>query len=720
MTISNEFDPDFAAAVDYARYYRSIGLQVVPAMEPSAGGQWKRPIVAWREHENALVSDEVFDGWYGPKGAHLRRTNLGIITGAASGGVWILDLDTHKHPEAAQWWEGLLALHNNGMQIETATQRTGGGGLQLLFRAPAHWVPPTCKSPIGIDIRGYGGFAVLAPSMHISGQSYHWLLSKEPWEVGIANAPQWLIDAIEALVAKYGGRSSVAPSSTPGAALVTATPEYATTAFGLLRDGREDLMTRMVWARVVDMRRDAPMRPVDSDDEMMDVFGAYLRKVVSRIEGSNRPNGELLEVEGRGLTMMREKWRIALAMWDGKVSEHASMIIPARVEAAAPVTYEYVTEDGEVLERVAPPKTADDTFEFLDVRQIKSLPDPEWLVEEMLIDKSLSFVVGPPGSGKSFVVLNMALCIASKQDTFWDKPIVKTGAVIYISSEGVSDIKFRIMAWEAATGVKVSDAPFYLIHQSINFMDQTDVGRLLKTVMAVSKASNQPVAMVVVDTVSRVLPGADENLQKDMTLFVKACDAVRESFSATVVGVHHTSRAGTLRGSSVFDGAADSIFMIERESGEEIGLLKATKIKAAPDGWVQSFRMVLTPIGDIKGTESLYAKHTSEKPQEQESSWPPKDVCIEIIKAMGEAWDAGRPWSPFPNTKREGRYAATNINSGWPEISKDFAEHMIEKWQQNDVIGLSTIAGKDRIKGLAIKTGIMGGGYNSAASAFSD
>ena len=96
MTISNEFDPDFAAAVDYARYYRSIGLQVVPAMEPSAGGQWKRPIVAWREHENALVSDEVFDGWYGPKGAHLRRTNLGIITGAASGGGWILGCQLRK------------------------------------------------------------------------------------------------------------------------------------------------------------------------------------------------------------------------------------------------------------------------------------------------------------------------------------------------------------------------------------------------------------------------------------------------------------------------------------------------------------------------------------------------------------------------------------------------------------------------------------------------
>ena len=53
--------------------------------------------------------------------------------------------------------------------------------------------------------------------------------------------------------------------------------------------------------------------------------------------------------------------------------------------------------------------------------------------------------------------------------------------------------------------------------------------KLLATVQAIADEVG-PIAAVFVDTVSRVLPGAEENLQKDMTLFVKACDAVRERF----------------------------------------------------------------------------------------------------------------------------------------------------------------------------------------------
>jgi len=715
-----DFEPDFAGPVDFARYYRRIGFQVVPAHEPEPGAQWKRPVVPWRELENTLVSDDVFNGWYGPRGVHLKRMNLGLITGTSSL-VWVLDLDTHKGPQAMQWWAGLLAVHNNGSDIETATQRTGGGGLQLLFRMPSTWLPPTCKTPIGIDIRGQGGFAVLAPSAHESGKFYEWISGREPWEVGVANTPDWLIDAVEALVAQYGGRPSTGlQSGSTGPVITTPTPEYATTPFGLIRDGREDLMTRMVWARIVDLRREAPI-PITAEDaeiEMMDVFGAYLRKVVSRIENDPRPNDVLLEIEGRGISLMREKWATALSLWDTKVREHASVEAPRRVETfPGAQAYEYVTEDGEVMELPATPKTADDMFEVLDVRGIKTLPDPTWTIDKMLIDKSLSFVVGPPGCGKSFIVLNMGLSVASQREDFWGRTIKRTGAVIYISSEGVSDIKFRIMAWEQAASVRVDESPFYLIHQTINFMEPLDVQRLLKTVHHVHKISGEQIALVVVDTVSRVLPGADENLQKDMTLFIKACDAVREAFAATVIGVHHTSRAGNLRGSSVFDGAADSIFLIDRPVGEEIGLLKATKIKAAEDGWQQSFRLIKTSVGDIKGTESLYAKHTSEKPEEAGDQWPSRGICQDICAAIADAWTAGRPWSPYPNTKREGRFATANIMSGW-DISKEMAERVIEAWLQNDVLEVAVADARTKLRGLRVKQGLSGWRPQSEENAF--
>jgi len=273
------------------------------------------------------------------------------------------------------------------------------------------------------------------------------------------------------------------------------------------------------------------------------------------------------------------------------------------------------------------------------------------------------------------------------------------------------------MAWEQATGVRVDESPFYLIHQTINFMEPLDVQRLLKTVHYVHKISGEQIALVVVDTVSRVLPGADENLQKDMTLFIKACDAVREAFAATVIGVHHTSRAGNLRGSSVFDGAADSIFLIDRPVGEEIGLLKATKIKAAEDGWQQSFRLIKTSVGDIKGTESLYAQHTSDKPEEAGEQWPSRGICQDICAAISDAWTAGRPWSPYPNTKREGRFATANIMSGW-DISKEMAERVVEAWLQNDVLEVAVADARTKLRGLRVKQGLSGWRPQSEENAF--
>jgi len=131
------FDPEFASPADHARELRRHGLQAVPAMPPNGTTQWKRPSIKWREHEHELAPADVFSGWsWG--------TNIGIITGSASGHVVVIDLDTHKGPAAMQWWHGVLHIHNSGMEPETVEQITGGGGRQLLFRYPATWQAPTC------------------------------------------------------------------------------------------------------------------------------------------------------------------------------------------------------------------------------------------------------------------------------------------------------------------------------------------------------------------------------------------------------------------------------------------------------------------------------------------------------------------------------------------------------------------------------------------------
>lgn len=344
------------------------------------------------------------------------------------------------------------------------------------------------------------------------------------------------------------------------------------------------------------------------------------------------------------------------------------------------------------------PQAPDGLFEFLDMKAIKTLPDPKWLIDGLAIENALGFVYGPPGCLKTFICLDMALSFCVGMPDWWGRTIEKAGAVIYISQEGQSDLKFRVEAWEQKNGVFTDEAPFYLIRQTINFMRPEDIGKLLATVKFIADRCQVPIAAVFVDTVSRVLPGADENVQKDMTLFVAACDAVREQFGTIVVGVHHTSRNGNMRGSTVFPGAGDFIVEVEREPGATTGLIRAVKIKAAQDGWEQSFKVEERMVGVTR--TSLTVAPTEAAPKNN-PKWPDHMTLRRIKNAINEAWLSGRPWSPKRQAKATGAYAVANIVRDF-EVKEKIAEDIIEQWQKNGVVSFELSDAKTKKMGLKV------------------
>lgn len=103
-------------------------------------------------------------------------------------GLWVLDVDGP---------EGLASLRQlereHGALPPTRTVRTGGGGLHLWFRMPASGRPVGNRARVkpGIDVRGTGGYVVLPPSPHPSGQPYRLEDDTAP-----AEAPLWLIDLV--------------------------------------------------------------------------------------------------------------------------------------------------------------------------------------------------------------------------------------------------------------------------------------------------------------------------------------------------------------------------------------------------------------------------------------------------------------------------------------------------------------------------------------------
>ena len=153
MAVPNfeDFDADFASPAQWAAMYRHYGLQVIPCYSPAEvkpGTAWKRPLLStWTTLQEELVPEATFARWYDiASGDHRNRRNMGVISGACSGRVFVLDLDSHKQPEALAWWGAVCRLHNNGLELETPRQKTGEAASSCCS-APQRVGPPRPTEP---------------------------------------------------------------------------------------------------------------------------------------------------------------------------------------------------------------------------------------------------------------------------------------------------------------------------------------------------------------------------------------------------------------------------------------------------------------------------------------------------------------------------------------------------------------------------------------------
>lgn len=673
----SDFDEEFASPADYARLYRSLGMQVVPAYTHKETKNWKRPhLENWKQFTSEILTQEQFDEWYGKTGRYSQRSNMGLITGVHPRRVVVVDLDTHKNPKAQIWWDGIHAEHNAGVMSECPTQRTGGGGYQMLFLAPEGWSCPTCKnSELGVDIRGVGGFAMLPPSTHESGGRYEWIEDKEPWTIEIEVMPKWLCDEIDLL-----GTSSV--DSHTGERIRTPQPVAETNEWGKRIDGRESFMHRMVWRAMLDLYRDSPIIPSESDQTKVkkELFDSYVESVDSRLNEPGTPKHMLLEREDRGISMFNHKWRAALKQWDTKVAEQASqpwIYDENKSSYSFTEKVDFNTDNQNTVNEDAASVRPPDLFRVWDIDDLDKQPPAVFIWEGIMVEGGSHYFAAAPGIGKTFIGLGLAGAIATGMDSFLGRKVNKHGLVVYITTEGLYDHRKRLRAFEKTYGVKVPKENYLLIPDSMNLMNERDRSRLMRTLSWELQIRKKQPVMVVFDTVSKVTPGADENTQKDTSLFIKVKGDIKQAFNCADLCMHHRARNGdgAMRGSTTYEGEADGIFVFDREKGSEELIFTAAKIKAAPDGW--DMKVLLRTV-DLNGFDtSLVAvlpdlpgiSETHDFGGKQETGYifaAAVKMSIEerdeILKGANQAWNIGEPWSLSPNTKFTPRYAPRGIS----------------------------------------------------------
>lgn len=341
-----------------------------------------------------------------------------------------------------------------------------------------------------------------------------------------------------------------------------------------------------------------------------------------------------------------------------------------------------------------------DTYPFLRIGDIVNRPPPPWLVRRHFPEISVGFLYAAPGAGKTFLALDTALHIAYSVPS-WHGDEIRADSdtvVVYIAAEGSFGFRNRILAWLKKHNIKEFSDRFVMIERTINFMDAEDINRLLRTVA--SAIASRPV-LIVVDTVSQAIPGADENLQKEMTLFVQACNRLKEAFRCAVLGIHHAGKDGTMRGSTVLRGAGDFVFRLDRKETASVGRLWCEKQKDGPSGWSDAYRF------DLVGLE---AGESSWVPDRCEQSIGPNRTLTpvladEVLEAMAKAWDSGEPWG---KTYRSGELMAARVMLRDFDFTMERAEETLAFWIATGDVVEAVRDSRTKRKGLQVVRNIGG------------
>ena len=454
--------------LDAALNYYDRGLMPVPvhrvteirdgrpvcscASRDSCASPGKHPTMAWSQFQRRRPPrEEVAEWWSGDRA----RYGVGILTGSASGNIFVLDVDIGPGKDGDDSLRALQLAH--GDLPETAEVRTGGGGLHLYFRAPpgvAVVRNSASKLGPGLDIRGEGGFVVAPPSFHASGQPYVWSWTNTLGE-GIADAPAWLLDLVRAEPAVGPGPRERVASSPPPASPVGAG------SLGVLpppvEDGREEYMARTVFAVALELTGQHGAWP--TADEVYEVaWPQFLRRVdLSRPGRITRDNAEpemrakcaqiAMKAESGGMGALED----VVAAYQAKRREQPRQGAGNRQEEAFGGARE------ETAGAQPDPPPPDDLGRDFVLRPPQQIPRRRWLYGDAYIRSFVSVLAAPGGAGKTTLYVAEALAIATGRPLLGITPAERTGVWVMNLEDPADEMERRIGAAAIQYGIRQED-----------------------------------------------------------------------------------------------------------------------------------------------------------------------------------------------------------------------------------------------------------------------
>jgi hypothetical protein len=476
---------------------------------------------------------------------------IGARMGKESG-LFACDFDIYKDGAAGEAAQRYMAdLIAQGVLPDSQRHRTMNGGLHIIFESDKDW--PNCKPCAGVEIKGEGGYIILPPSEGYSIED----------DAGFRKAPDALIDVL--VKAKRTHTDKTVDQH-----------EQAIIA------GRDfhDSITSMV-AKL--------FRRGYTAAEIYDRVQAALQASVARnphhprherwLGLSQDAGGEVSRIinSGRSKYDQAAKTQAARDSADDSTIERLRKAAEAAGFAPSPSSYsESENHDEDVPEidyNGEWPFDGDGYFadESLDISNQHFNLYPIYASSESVV------IAADPKSGKTAISLKLAVALAAGRSLGPFK-VTEPKGVLYYALEGTRAIKLRLEAEkrsQAEVGTPLPDnMPLFVVERPTNFINasKANVSKVVAANEWMIKNKSVALGLVVVDTLTKAMPGSDQNSVDDTSALFDFTTQLRaHGITATVVYVHHTGKDGKTRGSSNIEAEVDVVLkMRKQEDGSTI------------------------------------------------------------------------------------------------------------------------------------------------------
>lgn len=284
----------------------------------------------------------------------------------------------------------------------------------------------------------------------------------------------------------------------------------------------------------------------------------------------------------------------------------------------------------------APPVPTVPTISLADMMAREYVAN--WLIDGLIERSDLGLIFGASGGGKTFVVLDLAYCIAAGIP-YHGRKTTKTG-VLYVCGEGFTGIQKRLKALHIEKDCAVLPE-IHLTKAPAAFIDKNSAIAIQNTINQIGN-----IGVVFIDTFHRNLGDGDENSARDIAKFLQNIDLYLRASGVAVVAVHHSGNdsSGRSRGSSSIRAAMDVEYEVKKDADTETITVTNTKMKNFEQPKPFSFKfkpvaesVVLEPIEYVKAptkkalsNNALIALRCLDKVIEQDGISPPQ-IIIDLF-----------------------------------------------------------------------------------------